>query len=294
MKILDGKALSEILRDQIKEAVSEYEKEYRRYPRLSVILVGTDPASETYVGNKLKYCAWTGMQSSLLRFDSDITENQLLEKIAEINQDPDIDGLLVQLPLPAHIHVNTIIESIDPAKDVDGFHPLNMGRMMKNMDCFIPATPLGILELIQHYQIETSGKHCVVLGRSQIVGSPVSILMSRKGYPGDASVTLVHSRTSHIGEICRTGDILISAMGKPGFLGEDMVKEGAVIIDVGTTRVKDPTRKSGFRLMGDVDFEKVAPKCSYITPVPGGVGPMTITALLKNTLQAAVSRQNNK
>ena len=258
----------------------------KKIPHLAVILVGENGASETYVGNKIKDCAEIGFGSSLFRFPDTISEESLLEKIREINDNDDIDGLLVQLPLPPHINVNKVIETIDFRKDVDGFHPANIGRMVKELPSALPATPYGIIKLLEHYKIETAGKHCVVIGRSQIVGYPISILMARNAYPGNATVTLCHSKTVDLKSYTLSADILIAAMGRPNFVTADMVKEGAVVIDVGTTRVPDATKKSGFRLSGDVDFENVKDKCSYITPVPGGVGPMTIACLLLNTMNA--------
>lgn len=258
-----------------------------KQPHLAVIIVGHDGGSETYVAHKVKSCEQVGFKSTRVAFEEDVTEEMLLAKIQEMNQDADIDGFIVQLPLPGHIDEQKIIEAIDYHKDVDGFHPVNVGRMSIGLPCFVSATPSGILELIRRYGIPTRGKNCVVIGRSNIVGKPVASLMMQKGYPGDATVTVCHSRTANLKEICRSADIIIAALGSPGFLKEDMVKEGAVVIDVGTTRVEDAAAKSGFRLKGDVDFANVAPKCSFITPVPGGVGPMTIVSLLRNTLLAA-------
>ncbi len=287
MQIIDGKNLAQIIRTKLRENVENRKKDGHRVPHLSAILVGTDPASETYIRNKILACEDAGFESSLFQYDSTISEKKLLEKIAEINVDDNIDGVIVQLPLPKHIDVVKVIESIDYTKDVDGFHPINIGRMAKGLRGFLPATPYGVIKLLEHYKIETKGKHCVVVGRSQIVGSPVSILMSRDGYPGNATVTLCHRHTDDLKSIVQTADIIISAVGQPGLITEEMVKEGAVVIDVGTTRVKDATKKSGYRLAGDVDFENVKNKASYITPVPGGVGPMTIACLLLNTMQAA-------
>ncbi len=254
---------------------------------MAAVLVGNDGGSETYVAAKIKACEEVGFASTLVRFDEDVSEQELLAAVNKLNKDEDIDGFIVQLPLPSHISEERITEAIDPSKDVDGFHPQNLGRMITGSDAYISATPQGIMELIKRYGIETSGKHVVIIGRSNIVGRPLSILLSLKGKPGDATVTLCHSRTKGLKELCLQADIIVVALGIPEFLKEDMVKEGAVVIDVGTTRVPSSETKSGWRLKGDVDFEKVAPKCSYITPVPGGVGPMTIASLLLNTLKAA-------
>jgi methylenetetrahydrofolate dehydrogenase (NADP+)/methenyltetrahydrofolate cyclohydrolase len=253
---------------------------------LAAILVGHDGGSETYVAAKIKACEYVGFKSSLIRFEDDVTEEELLAKVEELNNDDDIDGFIVQLPLPKHISEEKVTDAVDYRKDVDGFHPQNVGRMSIGTPAFVSATPQGIMELIERYEIETSGKHVVVIGRSNIVGRPMSILLSQKGYPGDATVTVCHSRTANLKEICLQADIIIAAIGVPEFLKEDMVKEGAVVIDVGTTRVKSEATKSGWKLKGDVDYDRVAPKCSYITPVPGGVGPMTIASLLLNTLKA--------
>lgn len=286
MILLDGKYLSELLKEELKKEVEMFVSKGYRNPHLSVILVGENPGSVTYVNNKIKSCEQTGFAHSLFRYDSTVSEKEILDKITEVNQTNDIDGLIVQVPLPPHISVNKVIETISPEKDADGFHPVSIGKMVKNIPTFIPATPLGILEMIKHYKIETSGKNCVVVGRSQIVGTPMSILMGRKDYPGDCTVTLVHSKTKNISEVCRNADILIAAIGQPYFITADMVKEGAVVIDVGINAIPDATKKSGQRLAGDVDFPNVSPKCSYITPVPGGIGLMTIIGLLKNTLLA--------
>jgi methylenetetrahydrofolate dehydrogenase (NADP+)/methenyltetrahydrofolate cyclohydrolase len=291
MELLDGKMLSNLIKDQLKNEVDKLKRKGVRPPCLSAILVGEDRASQTYVKSKMKACEHIGYGSSLFKFDKSISESDLLKKINELNQDDEIDGFIVQLPLPSHISESRVIESIIPEKDVDGFHPINIGRMAKNMDALLPATPKGILEIIKHYKIETSGKHCVVIGRSNIVGMPLSILMGRKNYPGNCTVTLVHSRTKNIPEICSTADILIAAIGKAGFVTADMVKQGAVVIDVGINDVNDLNTEKGYRLVGDVDFDAVAPKCSYITPVPGGVGAMTIASLLQNTLTAARNRR---
>ena len=263
----------------------------QRPPHLAVIIVGHDGGSEAYVANKVKSCAQVGFKSTHIAFEEDITEEALLKEIARLNADPELDGLIVQLPLPKHIDEQKIIESIDYRKDVDGFHPSNVGRMSIGLPCFVSATPSGIIELLRRYNIPTKGKNCVIIGRSNIVGKPIATLMMLKGYPGDATVTVCHSHTKNLAEITRQADIIIAALGSPEFIKEDMVKEGAVIIDVGTTRVPSTETKSGYRLCGDVDFKNVAPKCSYITPVPGGVGPMTIISLLRNTLQAARNRK---
>lgn len=261
--------------------------EGKKRPHLAAVLVGHDGGSETYVAHKVKACEQCGFKSTLIRFEDDVTEQQLLDTIDSLNADADIDGFIVQLPLPKHISEQKIIEAIDYRKDVDGFHPINVGRMSIGLPCFLSATPAGIIELLRRYNVPTKGANCVVLGRSNIVGKPVASLMMQKATPGDATVTVCHSHTNNIKEICRNADIIIAALGSPGFVTEDMVKEGAVIIDVGTTRVPSTLTKSGWKLKGDVDFENVAPKCSFITPVPGGVGPMTIVSLMRNTLLAA-------
>lgn len=282
---MDGKAVSTALKAQMKEEVAAMVRKIGRKPGLVAILVGEDGASKTYVEAKEKACSEIGFHSAILRLDSDISEERLLAEVANLNADPAIDGFIIQLPLPAHINEQRIIEAIDPAKDVDGFHPINIGRLTLGLrPAYISATPAGIMELIKYYKIETSGKTCAVIGRSNIVGRPISILMSEKGV--DCTVTLVHSRSKNIKEICREADIIIAALGIPEFVTGDMVKEGATVIDVGITRVEDPTKKSGFRLAGDVHWDQVSPKCSYITPVPGGVGPMTIVSLMRNTLLA--------
>lgn len=286
-QIIDGKATAAAIRREIAEEVSMLLASGGRKPHLAAILVGNDGGSETYVANKIKACEDAGFTSTLLRFAPDVREAELLQQVYALNADAGIDGFIVQLPLPAHINAAKINEAIDPRKDVDGFHAVNIGRMVLDLPCYLPATPHGIIELLERYKIDTVGKHCVVLGRSHIVGSPVSILLSRPAKPGNCTVTLCHSRTKDLSGHLLQADIIIAALGKPGFVTANMVKEGAVVIDVGTTRVVDESRKSGFRLSGDVDFESVAPKCSYITPVPGGVGPMTIAMLLKNTLHAA-------
>jgi len=287
--IIDGKKTASDIRREIAGEVKKMKDGGIRVPHLAAILVGEDPSSQTYVSNKVKDCEEVGFMSTLVKFEKDISEKILLDKIAEFNNDKEIDGFIVQLPLPDHISENRVIESIDPSKDADGFHPVNLGKMVIGLQGFLPATPYGIVELIKRYKIETSGRNCVVIGRSNIVGRPVSILLSQKGI--DATVTVVHSRTKNISTIVREADIIIAAIGSPGFVKADMVKEGAVVIDVGTTRLSAPGTKTGFRLAGDVDFENVAPKCSFITPVPGGVGPMTRVSLLRNTLIAAKARR---
>lgn len=286
MQIIDGKAIAEQIKQEIAAEVAERIARGEKRPHLAAILVGHDGGSETYVANKVKACEVCGFKSTLIRYENDITEETLLAKIAELNADDDVDGFIVQLPLPKHIDEQHIIEAIGPRKDVDGFHPQNVGRMAIGLPCFVSATPNGILELFRRYDIETSGKKCVVLGRSNIVGKPMATLMMQKTNPGDATVTVCHSHSKNLVEECRQADIIIAALGQPNFVKADMVKEGAVIIDVGTTRVPDATKKSGFKLTGDVKFDEVAPKCSYITPVPGGVGPMTICSLMMNTLKA--------
>lgn len=285
MQLIDGKATAAAIKAEIAEEVKSIVDAGGKRPHLAAILVGHDGGSETYVKNKVLACEACGFTSTLLRFEDDITEEFLLEQVEKLDNDADVDGFIVQLPLPKHISEQKIIEAIDYRKDVDGFHPINVGRMAIGLPCYVSATPLGIITLLKRYNIETSGKKCVVLGRSNIVGKPMAQLMMQKQY-GDATVTVCHSRSKTLKEECLQADIIIAAIGKPNFVTADMVKEGAVIIDVGTTRVPDPTRKSGFRLNGDVDFEHVAPKCSFITPVPGGVGPMTICSLMKNTLSA--------
>ncbi|MFA6887248.1 MAG: bifunctional methylenetetrahydrofolate dehydrogenase/methenyltetrahydrofolate cyclohydrolase FolD [Fermentimonas sp.] len=286
MNLIDGKAVSAQIKIEIAEEVKQIKASGGKTPHLAAVLVGHDGGSETYVANKVKACEQVGFKSTLIRYEDDVTEEELLKCVNRLNKDTDIDGFIVQLPLPNHISEIKITEAIDYRKDVDGFHPVNVGRMSLGMPCFLSATPSGILELLKRYNIETKGKHCVVLGRSNIVGKPVSMLMMQKVYPGDCTVTVCHSRTNNIKEICLQADIIIAALGVPEFLTVDMVKEGSVVIDVGTTRVPSNKTKSGFKLKGDVKFDEVAPKCSYITPVPGGVGPMTIVSLLKNTLLA--------
>jgi methylenetetrahydrofolate dehydrogenase (NADP+)/methenyltetrahydrofolate cyclohydrolase len=291
MQQLDGKAISKQLRDELAEEVQQMVSEGHRPPHLAVILVGSNAASETYVNAKVKACKAIGYESSLLHFPPEISQTMLLNTIDELNENEDIDGFIVQLPLPEHIDSKTVIERVLPAKDVDGFHPINVGKMALGLDAFISATPGGIVELIKRYDIETEGKHCVVLGRSNIVGGPMSILMRRNTYPGNCTVTIAHSRTKDIKEVCKSADILIAAIGKPDYVTADMVKEGAVVIDVGINRVDDDTRERGYRLTGDVAYAEVAEKCSHITPVPGGVGPMTIAYLLNNTMIAARKRK---
>ncbi|MBR1631269.1 MAG: bifunctional methylenetetrahydrofolate dehydrogenase/methenyltetrahydrofolate cyclohydrolase FolD [Paludibacteraceae bacterium] len=292
MQLIDGKLVSQQIRSELKAEVERMVEQGMRRPHLAVVIVGHDGGSETYVAAKVKACEEVGYRSTRIAFEADVTEEQLLQKIDELNRQADLDGFIVQLPLPSHIDEQKITLAIAPEKDVDGFHPVNVGRMNLGLPCFLSATPAGIIELLRRYQIPTQGKHCVIIGRSNIVGRPVATLMAQKGYPGDATVTICHSRTQNLKQICQTADIIIAALGRPGFVTSDMVKPGAVVIDVGTTRVPDATRKSGFRLAGDVDFEHVAPLCSYITPVPGGVGPMTIASLLLNTMQAAKQTQN--
>ena len=287
MQLIDGKVIADQIKNEIAQEVAQMISEEKKRPHLAVIIVGHDGGSETYVAHKVKACEQVGFTSTKLAFEDTISEEQLLTEIHKLNNDADVDGFIVQLPLPKHISEQKIIEAIDYKKDVDGFHPINVGRMSIGLPCYVSATPSGILELLKRYKIETSGKNCVVIGRSNIVGKPVANLMMQKAYPGDSTVTVCHSRTQNLAEICSQADIIIAALGAPEFLTADMVKNGAVVIDVGTTRVPSSETKSGFRLSGDVKFDEVAPKCSYITPVPGGVGPMTIVSLLKNTLLAA-------
>ncbi len=286
MKLIDGKSISKQIKEEITAEVAKRKANGLKVPHLAAILVGHDGGSEAYMANKVKSCEEVGFKSSLFRFEGDVTEEELLACIKKVNEDDDIDGLIVQLPLPKHISEHKIIEAVSCGKDVDGFHPANVGRMSLGMPGLLPATAAGIIELMRRYNIETEGKHCVVLGRSNIVGKPVAQLLLQKNYPGNSTVTVCHSHTPNIKEICLQADIIVSALGIPKFVKADMVKEGAVVIDVGTTRVKDETTKSGYRLVGDVAFDEVAPKTSCITPVPGGVGPMTIVALMQNTLQA--------
>ena len=287
MQLIDGKKIADDIKKEIACEVEQMIKDGKKRPHLAAILVGHDGGSETYVAHKVKACEQCGFKSTLIRFEDDVTEETLLETIASLNADTDIDGFIVQLPLPRHISEQRVIEAIDYRKDVDGFHPVNVGRMNIGLPCYLSATPAGIMELLSRYNVPTRGARCVVLGRSNIVGKPVASLMMQKSQPGDATVTVCHSATVGLKEICREADLIIAALGQPGFVTEDMVKDGAAIIDVGTTRVPDASRKSGFRLRGDVDFDNVAQKCSFITPVPGGVGPMTIVSLMKNTLLAA-------
>lgn len=291
MILLDGKHTSDAIKKQIAAEVEQILANGGRRPKLVAILVGDDGASRTYVNNKEKACQDVGFDSAVLRYPAEISEGELLAKIREINEDPGVDGLIVQLPLPPHIDEDKVINTISPLKDVDGFHASNVGKMVLGEPSFVSATPFGIMALLEHYKIDTKGKHCVVLGRSNIVGRPISNLLSLKGNPGDCTVTICHSRTQNVEQYTRMADIVIAAIGIPKFLKEDMVKDGAIVIDVGITRVPDETRPKGYRIVGDVDFENVAPKCSYITPVPGGVGPMTIVSLMRNTLQALKQRK---
>jgi methylenetetrahydrofolate dehydrogenase (NADP+)/methenyltetrahydrofolate cyclohydrolase len=286
MKLIDGKVIAAQIKEEIKTEIAAMIDSNMRGPHLAAILVGDDPASQTYVSSKEKASGEVGMISSIYRFSENTTEQELLKTIDFLNNDPEIDGFIVQLPLPRHINTEKIIYKINPNKDIDGFHPENVGKMVNGMDCFLPATPMGIVELLKRYKIETEGKHCVVLGRSNIVGTPMSVLMSRKANPGNATVTLCHSKTQNLKELCRSADILIAAIGQQGFVTADMVRDGAVVIDVGIHRMPSSETKSGYKIMGDVDFDKVSEKCSYITPVPGGVGAMTIVSLLQNTLKA--------
>ena len=286
MKIIDGKSVSNLIKDEIKKEVDNIISKGHKPPHLAAVLVGEDGASLTYVGSKVRSCQRVGFNSTLIKLSDDILESELLDKIQELNENDDIDGFIVQLPLPKHINEEKVLLAIDPNKDVDGFHPTNFGKMALNMKTFIPATPYGIMELLKRYDIDTVGKHTVVIGRSHIVGRPISILMNSKGNPGDSTVTVVHSRTRNIEEFTKKADIIISALGIPDFLNSNMINEGVVIIDVGITRVKDDNHPKGYVIKGDVDFESVKSKASYITPVPGGVGPMTIAMLLKNTLQS--------
>jgi methylenetetrahydrofolate dehydrogenase (NADP+)/methenyltetrahydrofolate cyclohydrolase len=286
MQLLDGKATSEEIKKELSLAILDRKKNAKKIPHLAAILVGNDGGSMTYVNAKVKACDEIGFESSLIKYDDSITEEVLLAKIKELNEDDSIDGFIVQLPLPKHINELNITQAIDPKKDVDGFHPVNLGNMILNIPSFLPATPAGIVELLKRNNIETKGKNCVIIGRSNIVGQPLSILLSKNTDPGNCTVTLAHSYTKNLKEICLTADILVAAIGRPGFVTEEMVKTGAVVIDVGTTRVPDPSKAAGWYLSGDVDFVNVAPKCSFISPVPGGVGPMTIASLMINTLKA--------
>jgi len=286
MILLDGKSTSQQIKTELKAETDALRAAGKRIPHLAAVLVGNNGASETYVAAKIKACEEVGFISTLHRFDEHISQQELLDTIARMNADETLDGFIVQLPLPSHISEEAVLEAVDPRKDVDGFHPQNVGRLALGLPTFVSATPAGIMDLLARYEIETSGKHCVVIGRSNIVGTPVSLLMSRNTNPGNATVTLCHSRTKNLEEITRSADIVIAALGKPEFVKGHWIKEGAVVVDVGITRVADETKKSGFRLAGDVHFESVAPKCAYITPVPGGVGPMTIVSLMKNTLKS--------
>ena len=289
MQLIDGKATAQVIKQEISAKVKEIISKGGKVPHLAAVLVGNDGGSETYIASKIKSCEEVGFKSTLIRFSDKVTEKELLDCIENLNKNNDINGFIVQLPLPEHICEEKITKAICPEKDVDGFHPINLGKMILGMPCFLSATPQGIMELLKRYNITTKGKNAVVIGRSNIVGRPLSILLSLNNNQGNATVTVCHSRTENLKEICLQADIIVAALGKPNFLKADMVKEGAVIIDVGTTRVSAPETKSGWRLKGDVDFDNVAPKCSFITPVPGGVGPMTIVSLLQNTLKAAVS-----
>lgn len=289
-QLLDGKATSQAIKQEIAQQVAELVASGQKAPHLVAILVGHDGGSETYVAAKIKTCAEVGFRSSLIRFEDSVSEEELLAQIRQLNEDEDVTGFIVQLPLPKHIDEQRVIEAVDPKKDVDGFHPINVGKMSIGLPCFVSATPKGIVELLRRNNIDTRGKHCVVLGRSNIVGKPMAQLLLHKGNPGDCTVTVCHSRTPNIKEICRTADIIVAALGVPEFVTADMVKPGAVIVDVGTTRVEDKSRERGWRLCGDVRFDEVAPLASAITPVPGGVGPMTIVSLMLNTLQAAQAR----
>ncbi len=286
MQILNGKEASRAIMDALKLQMAQLSIHGNRKPHLVAVLIGNDGASETYVASKVKACQEVGFKSTLIRLEAHLSSSKLMDIIEELNSDPEVDGILVQLPLPSHFSEEEVIHAIDPKKDVDGFHPDNVGRMVLGHPVFIPATPYGILLLLEYYKIETKGRHTVVIGRSNIVGRPISILLSGTGERANSTVTLCHSKTTNIPELCRSADIIVAALGQPGFIKGDMVKEGAVVIDVGITRIADASRKSGYRLSGDVDFENVAPKCSFITPVPGGIGPMTIAALMKNTFKA--------
>ena len=291
MQLLDGKSLAQQIKEEIKQEVDKRIAAGFKRPHLAAILVGSDGASETYVGHKVKSCQQVGFESTLLRFPDTTSEQEVLDAVNDLNSNSEIDGFIVQLPLPKHINAESVINAIDPLKDVDGFHPVNVGKLTLGLPTFVSATPKGIMTLLERAEVDTQGKHCVVIGRSNIVGRPMSILMSASGNPGNATVTLCHSRTQNLTEICKQADILIVALGKAEFVKGDMVKEGAVVIDVGITRVEDESKKSGYALKGDVHFESVAPKCSYITPVPGGVGPMTVVSLMQNTLQAAADKR---
>jgi methylenetetrahydrofolate dehydrogenase (NADP+)/methenyltetrahydrofolate cyclohydrolase len=287
MQLLDGKAVSAHIKEQIKKDTAAHIAAGGKKPHLAAIIVGNNPASEAYVGSKIRTCEELGYGSTLLRFEESITEAQLLDEIKKLNNDKNIDGILVQLPLPKHISDDAVIETIDAGKDVDGFHPVSQGKMLLGQKSYLPATPYGMLLMLKHYNIDTTGMHCVVVGRSNIVGTPMTVLMSRNANPGNATVTICHSKTKNLKEICLQADIIVAAIGRPNYITADMVKQGAIILDVGINRIEDASKKSGFRLVGDVDFDNVAPKCSYITPVPGGVGLMTICGLMMNTLEAA-------
>ena len=294
MQILNGKEASQAIKDSLKLEMAQLAAQGKPVPHLVAILVGNNGASETYVASKVKACQEVGFKSTMIRLEEDISTLKLLDIITDLNKDPEIDGILVQLPLPSHISTEEVINAIDPNKDVDGFHPNNVGRMVLGHPSFIPATPYGIMLLLEHYKIETKGKHAVVVGRSNIVGRPMSILLSANGNPGNCTVTICHSHTANIVELCQSADIIIAAIGKPGFIKAEMVKEGAVVIDVGITRIEDKSKKSGYRISGDVDFENVASRSSFITPVPGGVGPMTIAALMKNTFKACALKHYDR
>ncbi len=288
MQLLDGQVVSQATKDELRLSVSQLRSAGKKIPHLAAILVGNNGASETYVGSKVRTCEEIGFKSTLIRLNDDISENKLLTVIDELNTDPDVDGILVQLPLPKHISDEKVIEAIHPSKDVDGFHPVSIGKLVQGIPSFIPATPYGIMLMLEHYKINTKGLHAVVVGRSNIVGRPMSILLSANTNPGNCTVTLTHSHTKNLKDICLSADIIVAAIGRPEFITADMVKEGAIVIDVGITRVPDASKKRGYSIKGDVDFTNVAPKCSYITPVPGGVGPMTIAALMKNTYKACL------
>ncbi len=290
MILLDGVATSKSIKVEIAAAVADMKAAGKKVPHLAAVLVGNDGASMTYVGSKVKSCEEVGFESTLVQKEENVTEQELLDIVKGLNENPDIDGYILQLPFPKHIDEHKILLAVDPKKDVDGFHPENVGRMALGLDCYLPATPAGIIDLLRRYEVPTEGKNCVVIGRSHIVGLPMAILLQRNGYPGNCTVTITHSKTKNLAEICRQADIIIAAIGRPEYVSGDMVKEGAVVVDVGITRIADNSKKSGFRLAGDVDFASVAPKCSFITPVPGGVGPMTIVSLLGNTLLAAQKR----
>jgi methylenetetrahydrofolate dehydrogenase (NADP+)/methenyltetrahydrofolate cyclohydrolase len=290
MKILDGQLVSQAIKDEMKLKVAQLIAEGKKVPHLAAVLVGSNGASETYVGSKVKTCEEIGFHSTLIRLDETISEYKLLAAIEQLNNDPDIDGILVQLPLPKHISDEKVINTIHPSKDVDGFHPVSVGKMVQNLPTFVPATPHGIMLMLHHYKIDTRGMHAVVIGRSNIVGRPMSILLSANTNPGNCTVTICHSHTKNIKELCQQADIVVAALGKPEFVSADMIKEGAIVIDVGITRVPDASKKRGYALKGDVQFDTVSPKCSWITPVPGGVGPMTIAALMKNTYKACIDK----